>query len=227
MQGLGFLPGDTDQSQATDVSADGSVVVGTAWHSDTLEAEAFRWTPETGIVGLAYLPGGQSFSNALAVSDDGMVVVGGGSVSSFGSAPYRWTPTTGMVSLGHLPGGVAGSGVALDTSADGSLIVGRTGSGEFPHSGAFVWDERHGMRSLYDVLTYGFGIELDGWHLDEAVAISADGRMIAGNGRNPAGNGEAWIVTIPEPSSLLLFCAGLACLAPRWWQSQRPPNTVS
>jgi hypothetical protein len=47
-----------------------------------------------------------------------------------------------------------------------------------------------------------------GWHLFDVVGISNDGRTVAGNGTNPDGNAEAWIVRLdhpigaPEPSSL-------------------------
>ena len=54
-QGLGYLPGYT-ASGATSVSADGSVVVGTA--STAGAVEAFRWTAADGMVGLGDFPGG-------------------------------------------------------------------------------------------------------------------------------------------------------------------------
>jgi hypothetical protein len=43
------------------------------------------------------------------------------------------------------------------------------------------------------------------------MGISDDGLTIAGNGDNSYGNYEGWIVTIPEPATLLLL--GLGSLA--------------
>jgi hypothetical protein len=72
------------------------------------------------------------------------------------------------------------------------------------------------MQNLRDVLIAGGATGLDGWGLTQASAVSADGRTIVGFGRNPSGRNEAWVATIPEPSSLLLLAgaatAGVAAL---------------
>jgi len=69
---------------------------------------------------------------------------------------------------------------------------------------AFVWDETHGMRSLRDELVndFGLGTSLNGWTLDSANGISADGRFIVGEGRNPNGDAEAWIAHLVTESML-------------------------
>ena len=65
------------------------------------------------------------------------------------------------------------------------------------------------------------GIDLTGWQLEEAVAVSADGTVILGNGINPSGDPEAWLVQISafvlsvaslEPAALVLLI-GLILLA--------------
>jgi probable HAF family extracellular repeat protein len=119
---------------------------------------------------------------------------------------FRWTAERGMVGLGDLPGGPLNSNV-WDVSADGSVIVGygNTASGE----AAFLWTVGDGMRNLRDLLIANGATGLTGWTLTQATAVSADGRTIVGYGRNPAGNTEAWIATVPEPSPLLLW-AGVA-----------------
>ena len=75
------------------------------------------------------------------------------------------------------------------------------------------------MYSLLDVLVAnGLAVELTGWTLSEARAISDDGFTIAGFGVNPDGKTEAWVATIsaiPEPSTGLLLGLGLALLARR------------
>src|SRR5262245_37489475 len=69
---LGDLPGGQFASRANDVSADGSVIVGSSYSASGLEA--FRWTSGGGMVGLGDLPGGSFGSAASGVSADGSVV---------------------------------------------------------------------------------------------------------------------------------------------------------
>jgi len=88
---LGFLPGGSDLSAATGVSADGKVVVG--YSRSGVGGEAFRWTAAKQMVGLGYLnlvPHWNE-SHAAGVSADGSVVVGG----SDGVA-FLWTAEDGM-----------------------------------------------------------------------------------------------------------------------------------
>lgn len=75
MVGLGAsADGQTLSVSATDVTPDGSVVVGQGGRL-LAGPEAFRWTADEGVVGLGFLPGSLS-SQANAVSADGSVVVG-------------------------------------------------------------------------------------------------------------------------------------------------------
>lgn len=204
---LGDLPGGDINSSALDVSADGSVIVG--WSStsrnNTLYTEAFRWTLENGMVGLGNLMGGEFDSQATAVSDDGAVIVGWSAVGPEFSEreSFRWTSANGMVGLGDLPGG-QNTSYAEDVSTDGSIVVGRSHSAIGEE--AFIWDATHGMRRVGDVLT-SLGIDIAGWSLSSATAVSADGTIIVGNGVNPLGQTEAWLANIsvvPEPAGLVL-----------------------
>jgi hypothetical protein len=56
------------------------------------------------------------------------------------------------------------------------------------------------MKSVRELLEAA-GIRLDGWYLSKATAVSKDGRVILGNGRNPAGKEQAWRATIDLPAS--------------------------
>lgn len=201
MVGLGDLPGGHVRSHARSVSADGSVVVG--WSSSAAGQQAFRWTIAEGMVGLGEAPGVRE-NYANAVSADGSVVVGG---SNFGGGAFRWTRETGMVRLGQ--------GNAHDVSADGSVVVGARGG--LNRNEAFFWDATDGMRSLADLLT-ARSVDLGGWWLESATAVSADGATIVGSGINPAGLTEAWLANIsvvPEPSALASSALALLPLVAR------------
>ncbi|RIK71970.1 MAG: PEP-CTERM sorting domain-containing protein [Planctomycetota bacterium] len=210
---LGDLPGGDAVARAEDVSADGSVIVG--WSStgvSSLYTEAFRWTRESGMVGLGNLVGGEVDSFARGVSADGSVIVGysDASANSDDREAFRWTSAGGMVGLGDLPGGRRFSS-AEDVSADGAIVVGQGESAIGPE--AVLWDATHGLRRVTDRLTE-LGLDLSGWTLSAAWAISADGTTIVGNGINPSGQTEAWlanITAVPEPSALGL--AGIGLLA--------------
>jgi MYXO-CTERM domain-containing protein len=70
------------------------------------------------------------------------------------------------------------------------------------------------MRNLRDVLVSDYGLDLTGWTLDEAVGISADGKVIVGNSQ-----GRGWLAVLPEPGTGPLVVTGLLGLAA--WQRRR------
>jgi hypothetical protein len=138
---LPTLGGGPFPTIATELSADGSVVVG---HSPSARmpegrVEAFRWTEEGGIKGLGAFPGARS-SSAYGVSADGFVVTGisrSGSLSNLIERAFVWDEFHGIrdleevlredYGLVQLPPGVRGSSVYL--SADRRTIVGNTSNG--------------------------------------------------------------------------------------------------
>jgi len=205
MIGLGDLPGGIFDSFARGVSGDGSVVVG-GGHSAS-GGEAFRW--EAGqMTGLGDLAGGNFYSYAQDVSVDGSVVVGN-SYSASGIEAFRWEDDV-MTGLGDLTGGEFGSN-AFGVSGDGSVVVGYSASALLGQE-AFIWDADNGMRSLKDVLINDFGLDMTDWTLGRAHSISNNGLVIVGSGINPYGNTEAWIATVPEPTTLLLLGLGAVIL---------------
>jgi probable HAF family extracellular repeat protein len=194
---LGDLPGGLRRGNASDVSADGMVIVG--YGNSASGTEAFHWTQANGMIGLGDLSGGGFSSIASSVSADGSAIVGYGS-SATGTEAFRWTQGGGMVGLGILPGFV--SSRADDVSADGSVVIGWGHSAS--DTAAFLWDATHGIRNLRDVLVndFGLGTNLDGWNLGYARGVSADGQVVVGYGTNPNGNTEAWIARLAtEPMS--------------------------
>lgn len=120
--GLGDLPGGTFSSVAFDVSAAGTVVVGSSYSG--LGLEAFRWTKTAGMEPLGDLPGGEFRSYATAVSPDGSIIAGC-SKSDRGEEPhteaFEWAEATGMVGLGFIMGGEPFS-CASDAANDGAVL---------------------------------------------------------------------------------------------------------
>jgi probable HAF family extracellular repeat protein len=207
MVGLGSLGGSevggrgrqAIVSSANGVSADGSVVVGQAADASNY-LEAFRWTQGGGMVGLGSLGGlslGNVFSHpalsdADAVSADGSVVVGQAADRSNVLEAFRWTRATGMIGLGFVDGaGVNYPGsVALGVNSNGSVIVGQS-SNASNTSEAFRWTQATGIRSLAGLLA-GAGVNLGGWQLLTANAVSLDGQFIVGQGVDPSRANEAY-----------------------------------
>ncbi len=227
-----------DDTYATDVSSDGTIITGTGESSDAGWRRGVRWVGDTNVrqipgvsgstvanVGAASADGSRATGNsdgggnptrfeptiwepdtatafklgtpkqgrdaiAAGISADGLVIVG----SSQPSDPeaFYWTEGTGFVLMGDFPGG-AFSSDAHDASANGSIIVG-SGTSDLG-SNAFVWDAANGMRDLQALLQENYGLDLSGWRLESAEAISDDGTTIAGNGVNPDGNREGWIAS--------------------------------
>jgi probable HAF family extracellular repeat protein len=190
-QGLGDLPGENFWSDASGVSADGSVVVGTGNRSfggDSVDGpEAFRWTSAQGMVGLGDLSGGLINSVARAVSADGAIVTGY-SYSTNGKEGFRWTNSGGMIGLGGL---LQNTSSPTDISADGLTIVGSSRSrsrsgGASTADGveAFRWASAGGMVGLGDLP--------GGDYISGATAVSADGAVIVGFSYTEIGS-EAFI----------------------------------
>jgi probable HAF family extracellular repeat protein len=181
MVGLGTLSSSTDATSfGHAVSADGSTVVGVSGVQTTTtslpsQAEAFRWTEATGMIGLGHLPGGVT-SVAYDVSENGSVIVGR-SGSAPGQQAFRWTQNSGIVGLGDLPGG-AFTSEAYGVSADGTITVGEGIS----RSGYEAFRRRRGSAMV------GLGDLPGGDFLSSASAVSDDGSVVVGYGSSAEGD---------------------------------------
>lgn len=189
---IGSLNTETVDSFASDVSADGMAISGQSM-SESPNVEAYRWTPTTGMVGLGDLPGGLFYALGWAISDDGEVLVGE-AISDIGWEALRWTPETGQVSLDAAVAAQTSTS-AQGISADGTIVVGSAGH----VGGAMLWHEVYGFRGIKSMLEDEFGLDLTGWLLISAEAITDDKTTLVGYGRNPDDDLEAWRAIIPPP----------------------------
>jgi uncharacterized membrane protein len=205
---LGTLPDRRAWSSAIGISRDGSTVVGLAAVEVTFQA--VRWT-SAGIESLGALPAGPTFSSAAyAASADGSVVVGEVLSSPSDESAFIWREGQGMTPLGRPPGAAASSARAV--SDDGRVVIGGARLGD--QVVGFVWDVDHGMRSMFDALR-DYGLDSTGWTELAPGWISADGTVVAGDGRRPDGHIEGFVAVLPEPAGLLSTCCCTALLLRR------------
>jgi len=185
IESLGQLPGGFNSS-ALGVSADGSVAAGVS--DSPIGNRAFRWTSGGGMQNLGIVSGSGA-SYGWAINADGSVIVGK-SDSLGATVAMRWTAATGMQSLGLLPGSPYSS--AHGVSGDGSVIVGVSAQPGFSSYHAFLWKSSLGMVDLNTYLPT-LGLNLTGWTLSQALAVSSDGTAITGHGILN-GQTRAWVV---------------------------------
>jgi len=184
--GLGDLPGGRFASGAVDVSADGSVVVGSSNSRGGFANDAFIWTAATGMIPLD--PKHENIvSKAHAVLADGSTVVGirnlglgdPNSNPNAGPEAFRWTREEGMVGLGDLPNNRFWSS-GIGVSRDGKMIVGFGSSGRAEDVEAMRWTPDGGMVGLGDFPGYDF--------VSVALDITPDGSVVVGFGHSRNGN---------------------------------------
>ncbi|GMU34552.1 MAG: hypothetical protein AMXMBFR20_24240 [Planctomycetia bacterium] len=209
MMGLGI-----SRSQAIDLSADGEVIAG---HSGSLR-RPFRWTNATGAVSLGLPSNGSNAAFVEDLSADGSKIVGFSRKPTGEDQAFVWRDGFGYQDLGILPGDFAS--IAREVSDVGTRIVGAS-QGSGPQK-AVIWDGANGLRNLREWLVSDFGLNLTGWLLTDAFAISSDGNTIVGVGINPQGEQEAFRAVIPEPATAFLTLAAIAMLRPR--RRSRPPR---
>lgn len=179
-------------SRANAANFDGSVIVG--WQDG---ATGFRqgavW--RDGVQTLITTNTGGLASEASGVSADGTWVIGSGSGDN-GFNAWRWSEDTGFENIGTT-GGFSNRGASTAISADGSVIVGfyRPFPGPATFGQGFIWTEETGLVNL-NTFVASQGVDTAGITLALPLAISADGRTIAGLGSG----GVGFVVTLPAPN---------------------------
>lgn len=202
----------SDESQATAVSHDGSIIVGTYNNQDSFILRQGQPLQVVPTFGSAYR------TTFKAVSRDNSIIVGGAHAvfTTREGHAFKWTDDAGyeiLDDLGFNPDLTDRQQFyqANDTNFDGSVIVGTQGNRR-----AWIWDETDGMRDLKDVLENDYDYDLTNWTLETVESISADGRILTGSGAYFSGQASefrGWVAIIPTPPAAaigLLACLGLS-----------------
>jgi hypothetical protein len=133
------------------------------------------------------ISGGVVRGLALGVSPDGLTVVG--QHNPAGAFVWHTSNPPGAVTLlPLLPGETSPVSNAYDTTNNGERVVGTS------RSFACLWTRNpDGAYLANNLNTYA----PPGWNLTSAASISENGARIAGQGLNPQGQVQAWVITLP------------------------------
>lgn len=184
-EALGDIPDGTGVSFATDMSADGSVIVG---YAQTATGEVpFIWR-DGALEALTDLPGGATSARPLRVSDDGSTMVG----ITIASEPFRpaevfrWTESEGFSVVGPAcgPYSLCLEAWKLRVNEDGSVIAGTLVEGDDEIPSAFRWTESEGLAYL--------GPDAEPY-LSTVHDMNADGSVIVGEMDGSQGYGRAYV----------------------------------
>ncbi|HWA75975.1 MAG TPA: hypothetical protein VG937_26740 [Polyangiaceae bacterium] len=202
---------DASITSVVGVSRDGTLLVGSRKMSNG-QVAAFRWTQGTGFVDLA--PSGSTETHAQAMTSDAQVVLGWG---MFGGARqlFRWLVSSSTTDFIGIPPAIADATVYIRAMSDlpqmfacytvptaaehvtdedslerlGTACLGHAQPASAPRGSPSI-------SMLADTLI-NLGVNLSGWQLTRTAAIASDGKIVVGNGIDPAGHSQAWIARLP------------------------------
>jgi uncharacterized membrane protein len=131
---------------------------------------------------------------------DGSVAVGYYALQPSDVRAFRWSEAGGFEQIDG-PRGPSDPNYARAVSRDGKVVVGEYLIFGLAGTDAFVWREGTGSVKLRDELIDTFGLEeqLRGWRLLVATDVSADGQVIVGQGINPSGCEQGFVVRFSGP----------------------------
>jgi uncharacterized membrane protein len=147
--------------EATDISDDGSTVVGTQYPvTGPFTVNAVRWRRGEELDILGDFAGGEHYSEGLGISGDGSIIVGRGEYDRFvvvdpvfgdfyteeKKAAFRWTSDSGLQSLRPYSRETPNS-VATAITSDGETIFGVHGYSIYVYGNdSFRWTESEGLQ---------------------------------------------------------------------------------
>jgi hypothetical protein len=188
-RGLELLPvaDSGSNSRATDIAADGSLIVGYHEHEIHGYRRPIWWKPQ-GEYSLYCGP--DTRGEALAVSPAGDMVVGY-HVEAQVEQAHAWSPGREVESLGNLSGESWDPSRATHVTADG-VVYGTSTNTAWNLTEAFIWDRLTGMARLQDRLqAQGAIIPSDMW-LDGILAVSDRGNRLVGSWQDAKGRRGHW-----------------------------------
>lgn len=205
----GFVASPYIGTRVDGISSDGATIAVSLAGAFLAPDLASYWTQASGLVALP-TPSPHTDAGLADVNYNGTIFAGWASGAGSTRA-VRWTDTGPQV-FEPLTGYSHGRALAMHEYGD--VIVGESTVG-FGTDSAWIWIEIFGLMRLSDYLT-SEGVDLTGWALDYAVAISDDGTAIVGHGLYN-GQQRAFVVRnlrpvcgpfIAEPPSNLEACVG-------------------
>jgi hypothetical protein len=193
---LGALPGFPQNSVATAISNDGSVLYGWAKYDAAGDTQAVRYTAAgPTVTAIPFLNAGDDTSSPAprATSSDGSVMVGtsynsvttGNNSYGPGNAAFRFVQGGGVTAIPVLPGGTWNVGVAV--SPDGNLAMAVGDSSTAPYGEVYLYNAA-------TTATTAFGTPVAGWVFNGIGGMNVDGSLAAIAMYDPQGVGSASFV---------------------------------
>jgi uncharacterized membrane protein len=192
-------------SRASDVSADGTTIVGFYEHAQQGNRRPARWV---GSGAADLFAGPESIGEAVGVSSDGSRITG---QSSFGYYVhgFHYSDANGLVDIGTVSGIPSDPSMGLAVSDDGT-VVGFSGDPRLGVAEAFIWTPQAGIQSMANYLTASGATIPAGLLLTSAFDISADGKTVVGSWQDANWNQGYWMATLgqnPTPAFMMEFTA--------------------
>ncbi|WP_312393698.1 T9SS type A sorting domain-containing protein, partial [Chryseobacterium sp.] len=175
--------------RANAVNSNGNVIVG--WQDeDNGSRRGAKWV--NGVESFITDNNGEYVGEAGDVSADGNTIIGASLPE-----PYVWNNATGLTYISHPNSSAFFRGGATGISADGKTVIGYFRAfAAPPMSGeGFIWTSTGGRVNLNNYAV-GLGISTQGVTMSLPLAISKDGKKIAGVGTNSSGQIVAFYLDI-------------------------------
>lgn len=184
-----IVPGRSSRANA--INTAGTVIVG--WQDEpTGTRSGAKW--QDGVESFITDNNGNNVGEAGGISADGNTIIG-----SAAPNPYVWNATSGLTYITHPNASFNFKGGATGISADGTRVIGfYRAFGAPPMSGeGFIWTASGGRINLNDYAV-SLGIATNGVTMGLPLAISQDGKKIAGSGTNASGQVVAFYLDTSE-----------------------------
>lgn len=184
-----MVPGRSSRANA--INAAGTVIVG--WQDEpTGTRSGAKW--QDGVESFITDNNGNNVGEAGGISADGNTIIGAANPN-----PYVWNAASGLTYITHPNASFSFKGGATGISADGKKVIGYYRAfGAPPMSGeGFIWTAATGRINLNDYAA-SLGIATNGVTMGLPLAISQDGKKIAGSGTNASGQIIAFYLDTSE-----------------------------